>query len=105
MFFVFVFVFLFCFCAVHNQSKQTCVLVVYTVAKVSPLEAFDFSMYAAWPARKHSFLRFCTISKLDKEDEDCQVRTLLYSMGPDADTVLEQLEFDDPADATKWKNR
>ena len=73
------------------------------MAKVSPPDAFDFSTHAAWPAWKQRFLRFRTISKLDTEDEDRQVSTLLYSMGPDAETVLEQLTFDDPADATKWK--
>ena len=55
---------------------------------------------AAWQQR---FLRFRSISKLDKEDKDRQVSTLLYSMGPDAKTVLEQLTFDNPADAKKWK--
>ena len=76
---------------------------VFAMAKVSSPDAFDFSTPAAWPAWKQCFLRFRTISKLGKEDEDCQVSTLLYSMGPDAETVLEQLTFEDPADATKWK--
>ena len=72
------------------------------MAKVAAPEAFDFSTHASWPAWKQRFLRFRSISKLGDDDEERQVSTLLYTMGPQAESVMDQLQFDADADKAKW---
>ena len=72
------------------------------MAKFSPPDQFDFSSPESWLSWKQRFTRFRTISKLDTDSEERQVSTLLYTMGPRAESVMDQLTFDSDADSMKW---
>ena len=72
------------------------------MAKFSPPDQFDFRSPESWLSWKQRFTRFRTISKLDTDSEERQVSTLLYTMGPRAESVKDQLTFDSDADSMKW---
>ncbi|GFR87680.1 Pol polyprotein [Elysia marginata] len=58
--------------------------------KLPPPERFDFSRPAGWPEWKRWFLRYRAAIKLDRENADVQISTLIYSMGKEADNIFTQ---------------
>ena len=73
------------------------------MSKFNPPAEFDFSLPDAWPEWKKRFSRYRLAAKLNKEDEDVQVSTLLYNMGSEAESVFDQLKFDAVGDAEKYE--
>lgn len=63
------------------------------MAKFSPPESFDFSHSELWPEWKQRFHRFRIATKLDKESEEVQVCTLLYSLGKEAEHIVSTFEY------------
>ena len=58
-----------------------------------PPEKFNFHQPAGWPEWRERFLRFRVASKLNKEDGEIQVSSLIYSMGSDAERVFSQFNL------------
>ena len=56
--------------------------------RLEPPSAFDFSKPDEWPKWKRWFVQFRSASMLDGESQACQVETLLYCMGEEAESVL-----------------
>ena len=56
-------------------------------------EKFNFHQPAGWPEWRERFLRFRVASKLNKEDGEIQVSSLIYSMGSDAERVFSQFNL------------
>ena len=64
---------------------------------------FTFNSPDEWPKWKRCFEQYWVASGLDKEDDECQVSTLLYCLGEEANDVLtstnitaeSQKKFDD----------
>ena len=63
------------------------------MAKLQPPENLDFSNPNKWNDWKQRFNFFRTASKLHKEDGDIQVATLIYTMGKDADHLLQSFDL------------
>ena len=61
-----------------------------TMARLSiePPKSFNFSNPDDWPRWKKCFQQFREASGLSTESQTCQVSTLLYCLGEDADDVL-----------------
>ena len=55
---------------------------------VTPPEQFNCLCPDDWPKWISQFDRFQEASKLSTKSEECQVNTLIYSMGDKADDVL-----------------
>lgn len=51
-------------------------------------ESFDFTNPNLWPEWKQRFMRYFVASKINKEEPEIQVSTLIYVMGPDAERLL-----------------
>ncbi|XP_065180108.1 uncharacterized protein K02A2.6-like [Sycon ciliatum] len=73
------------------------------MARFQPPGTFDFADPTQWDDWLERFRQFRKVTKLHKEDEDVQVATLLYTMGPQATTVFKQLTFADAGDREKYK--
>ena len=74
------------------------------MAKFSPPEPFDFSQPTTWPAWKQRWTRYSMISKLDKDEKDMQVSTLVYCMGNQAEEIFASFKWeadDDKKDPDK----
>lgn len=56
-------------------------------------KAFDFAHPSSWPAWRQCFARFRIATKLDKEDSDVQVNSLLYAMGKQAEPIFSTFTF------------
>ena len=54
----------------------------------TPPQPFDFKKPNEWEKWKRRFELFLSASGLDKEEETCQVSTLMYCLGEDAEGVL-----------------
>ena len=54
-----------------------------------PPDGFDFTSPDQWPAWRERFKRYRLASALHKEDEDIQISALVYSMGPEAENILQ----------------
>ena len=74
------------------------------MAKLSPQENFDFTKPAEWPQWKRRFERYRIASKLNSEEEEIQVATLLYSMGKLAENLFASLQFQSEDDRKKYKD-
>ncbi len=61
------------------------------MAKLQPPEAFDFSHPEKWPEWRRRFERYRIATKLNKETAEIQINTLVYTMGEDADNILDTL--------------
>eukprot|EP00117_Sycon_ciliatum_P032596 scpid32291/ scgid25245/ Transposon Ty3-G Gag-Pol polyprotein; Gag3-Pol3; Transposon Ty3-1 TYA-TYB polyprotein; Capsid protein; p24; Spacer peptide p3; Nucleocapsid protein p11; Ty3 protease; p16; Spacer peptide J; Reverse transcriptase/ribonuclease H; p55; Integrase p61; Integrase p58 len=72
------------------------------MSRFQPPCQFDFADPSAWDDWLDRFRQYRKVTKLHKDDEDVQVATLLYSMGPQATVVHKQLKFDDAGDAEKF---
>ena len=51
---------------------------------------FNFQNPAEWPTWKRHFLRYHEACELDKKSEAVQTTYLIYTMGPEADRLLDQ---------------
>ena len=58
-----------------------------------PPEKFSFHQPAGWPEWRDRFFRFRVASKLNKEDGEIQVSSLIYSMSSDAERVFSQFNL------------
>lgn len=65
------------------------------MAKFPPPETFDFSRPEHWPEWRQRFQRYRTATKLNLEDGDVQVCTLLYSLGKEAEQVYKTFTFEE----------
>ena len=73
------------------------------MAKLSPPDAFNFSLPDSWPAWKQRFSRYRLASGLSASSTDpVNISTLLYCMGPEAESVFAQLKFDSDGDDAKY---
>ena len=54
-----------------------------------PPDGFDFTSPDQWPAWRERFKRYRLASALHKEDQDIQISALVYSMGPEAENILQ----------------
>ena len=57
-------------------------------------EPFDFSQPTTWPAWKQRWTRYSMMTKLDKDDKDLQVSTLVYCMGSQAEEIFASFKWD-----------
>ena len=64
------------------------------MAKFNPPENFDFCAPSKWPEWRERFMRYRSATKLNKEDGDVQVSTLIYAMGKEADKIFASFTFD-----------
>ena len=62
---------------------------------LQPMQTFDFLQPAQWPKWKQRFEQFRVASGLIDRSEGRQISTLLYSMGPEAQDVLETTGIDE----------
>ena len=58
-----------------------------------PPEKFNFYQPAGWPEWRERLLQFQIASKLNNEDGEIQVSSLIYSMGSDAERVFSQFNL------------
>ena len=58
-------------------------------------EGFTFSKPKGWPNWIKRFERYRIALKLDLEDEERQVSSLLYAMGDEAEDILESFRLSD----------
>ena len=63
--------------------------------QLQPMQTFDFLQPAQWPKWKQRFEQFRVASGLIDRSEGRQISTLLYSMGPEAQDVLETTGIDE----------
>ena len=56
--------------------------------RLQPLDLFNFRNPDEWTCWKRRFEQFRSASGLSTEDDPCQVSTLLYCLGEEADDVL-----------------
>ena len=63
------------------------------MAKFSPPSPFDFGKPPQWPEWRQRFVRYRTATKLGMDDEDVQISTLIYAMGPEAETAYRTFRF------------
>ena len=66
-----------------------------------PPESFNFRKPDEWPCWRKRFEQFCIASGLAAEEEECQVNTLLYCLGDDAEDVLRSTNISE-ADGKKY---
>lgn len=61
------------------------------MAKFHPPESFPFDRPNEWADWKQRFQRFRIATKLNKEDGEVQVSSLIYAMGPEAENIFKSL--------------
>ena len=64
------------------------------MAKFDPPEKFHLTQPNRWPEWKQRFERFRVAAKLNKESEDVQISSLVYSMGPEAEHIMKTILSD-----------
>ena len=69
--------------------------------QVSPPERFNFTQPREWPKWIRRFERFRKATELATKDNEVQVKTLIYSMGDEADDILRSFKLSD-ADKKKY---
>ena len=57
-------------------------------SKFTPPTEFDFSQPSRWEDWKNRFLRFRLATKLNKENGEIQVSSLIYAMGMEAENMM-----------------
>ena len=70
--------------------------------KFSPPSPLDFTNPAAWDDWKQRFARYRIATKLNTETEEIQVNTLIYAMGPEAESAFRTLQFTDDTEKDKY---
>ena len=85
-----------------TKRRQSCELSKNKMAtfQVSPPEKFTFKP-EEWSKWIRRFERFRLASELNKKDEESQVNTLIYSMGDEADDILQSFGMSE-ADKKKY---
>ena len=73
------------------------------MAKLNPPSAFDFKEPSNFEAWLSNFNLYRLASKLNKEDAETQLATLLYCMGEDAKAVYDTFTFTSTADKVDFK--
>lgn len=68
------------------------------MAKFSAPEPFNFAKPEDWPDWKQRFTQYCIATKLNKEPEEVQLCSLIYSMGPEAEQVYKSFGLEDDED-------
>ena len=58
-----------------------------------PPDSFDFSKGEMWPNWIRRFERFRTLSELIDKDEVTQINTLIYTMGDQAEDILNSFKL------------
>ena len=58
------------------------------MAKFDPPERFDMTLPSKWPEWKLWFQRFRTATKLDKDEDQVQIASLIYAMEPEAEHIV-----------------
>ena len=61
--------------------------------KFHPPEQFDFSQPSGWDDWRERFLSFRIANKLDKEEGQAQVQSLIYAMGREANKIYQKFQF------------
>ena len=56
--------------------------------RFQPPDPFNFRKPDEWPKWKRRFKQFRSASGLESESKPCQVSTLLYCLGEEADDIL-----------------
>uniref|UniRef100_A0A3B4U8Y0 ribonuclease H n=1 Tax=Seriola dumerili TaxID=41447 RepID=A0A3B4U8Y0_SERDU len=59
----------------------------------TPPSEFKFDCPAEWPEWKQRFSRFRLATKLNKDDEEIQVSSLIYAMGSEAEKIFSSFVF------------
>ena len=75
-------------CGVRSGFQLT-----MTSFRVQLPEKFDFSRQAEWPKWSRRFERFRQASGLAKEEEESQINTLIYTVGDQADDILNSFKL------------
>ena len=70
--------------------------------KFQPPQAFDFSDSTSWIDWLEQHKQFRLLRKGRKDEGEVQIASLLYTMGPQANIVFEQLSFDEDAHRTDF---
>ena len=68
------------------------------MAKFPPPDNFDFSRPELWPEWKRRFHRYRIATKLNKEEGEVQVCTLLYSLGSQAEQIVRTFTYNEDGD-------
>ena len=61
--------------------------------KFQPPDSFDFTNPTTWPQWKERFQRYSTLTKLDKDEKNVQISTLIYCLGPEAEQLFKNFTF------------
>ncbi|XP_019725289.1 uncharacterized protein LOC109515746 isoform X2 [Hippocampus comes] len=72
------------------------------MAKFNPPGSFPFDRPTEWADWKQRFQRFRVATKLNNEDGEVQVSSLIYAMGAEAENIFKAFTFADEADKTKF---
>uniref|UniRef100_A0AAV2KQF7 ribonuclease H n=1 Tax=Knipowitschia caucasica TaxID=637954 RepID=A0AAV2KQF7_KNICA len=72
------------------------------MAKFNPPESFPFDRPTEWSDWKQRFQRFRVATRLNKEDGEVQVSSLIYAMGPEAENIFKAFTFAEDADKEKF---
>ena len=70
--------------------------------KFPPPQNYNFERPAEWPEWKQRFGRYRVATKLNKETEEVQVNTLIYSMGPHAENIYSSFKYNNEGDELKY---
>lgn len=73
------------------------------MAKFPPPYNFDFTHPELWAEWKRRFHRYRKATKLDKEEEEVQVCTLLYSLGSEVEQIVKTFIYANDVDADKYE--
>lgn len=65
------------------------------MAKFHPPESFEFNHPERWPEWKQRFSRYRTAVKLNKEEDEVQVSTLIYALGKEAEQIFSTFVFEE----------
>ena len=72
------------------------------MAKFNLPENFDFGRPEQWPEWHQSFERYRIATKLNKEDGEVQVSTLIYALGKEAEQVFNTFTFEEKEDKNDY---
>ena len=68
------------------------------MAKINPSDPSDFANPSKWHVWRRRFVRYASAAKLDREPGEVQFSTLLYAVGPDAESVYDSFRFAESED-------
>ena len=84
------------------EAQYGCELIKMATFQVTPPDRFSFKP-EEWSKWIRRFERFRLVSELNKKDEASQVNTFIYSMGDEADDILQSfgMSADDKKSSTQ----